>query len=293
MPVTKRQQDASELLTSDMRLQTSTMINRKVFLVTLFLLLTPSICRADIATALCEISLLFLVLIVPIEAFVFCNYPKLRNKQLSSSDKLFEKLGGMEILTIVLLANLASSAAGSFFQFYKYRLENLITLGIAFVLSIIIEWLVYIIYFLLQKRKKVLELLNICIIGNVATYLIFFLPSVTVNLLSPFDYDRIARGAARNVVDAKMDYYSIPTNTDTSFDLATLRSYGYREPEREAYGIKVKIEVEIKVLEDRSNPKVATWHKKGRRVFLVDKNLDIIEKLKTELDADLKSALDF
>ncbi len=292
MPVTKRQQDAIELLTSDMRLQTSTMINRKVFLVTLFLLLTPSICRADIATALCEISLLFLVLIVPIEAFVFCNYPKLRNK-LSSSDKLFEKLGGMEILTIVLLANLASSAAGSFFQFYKYRLENLITLGIAFVLSIIIEWLVYIIYFLLQKRKKVLELLNICIIGNVATYLIFFLPSATVNLLSPFDYDRIARSAARNVVDAKIDYYSIPTNIDTSFDLATLRRYGYREPEREAFGIKVKIEVEIKVLEDTSNPRVATWHKKGRRVFLVDKNLDIIEKLKTELNADLKLELDF
>jgi hypothetical protein len=197
----------------------------------------------------------------------------------------------MEILTIVLVANLASSVAGFFFQFYKYRLENLITLGIAFVLSIIIEWLVYIIYFIFQRRKKVIELLNICIIGNVATYLIFFLPSATVNLLSPFDYDRIARNAARNIVFAKSDYYAIPSNTDINFDLATLRSYGYREPEREAYGIKIKMEVEIKVLEDRSNPRIATWHKKGRRVFLVDKNLDITEKLKTELDVNLKAAL--
>ena len=38
--------------------------------------------------------------------------------------------------------------------------------------------------------------------------------------------------------------------------------------------------VEIKVLEDRSKPRIATWHKKGRRVYLVDKNLDIIEKLR-------------
>jgi hypothetical protein len=290
MLVIKRQQVARELFTSDKRHQASIMVNRIVFLVALFLLLAPSICRADMATALSEIGLLFLVLIVPIEAFVFCNYPKLRNK-LSSSDKLFEKIGGMEILTIVFLANLASSAAGSFFQFYKYRLENLITLGIAFVLSIIIEWLVYIIYFLLQKRKKILELLNICIIGNVATYLIFFLPSASVNLLSSFDYDNLAWGLARNVVDAKMEYYSIPTNTDTSFDLETLRSCGYREREREAFGIKVKIEIEIRVLEDRSNPRIATWHKKGRRVYLVDKNLDIIEKLKTELDDDLRLEL--
>jgi len=290
MSVTKRQQDAWELFTSDKRHQTSIIVIKTVFLVTLFLLLAPSICRADVATDLSEISLLFLVLIVPIEAFVFSNYPKLRNK-LSSSDKLFEKMGGMEILTIVLMANLASSTAGSFFQFYKYRLENLITLGIAFVLSIIIEWLVYMIYFILQRRKKVVELLNICIIGNMATYLIFFLPSATVNLLSPFDYDRIAQGAARNVVDAKMGYYTEPTNTDTNFDLAKLRDYGYREPERKAFGINVKIEVEIKVLEDRSNPRVATWHKKGRRVFLVDNNLNIVEKLKTELDDDLKLEL--
>ncbi|CAB1063493.1 hypothetical protein D1BOALGB6SA_8276 [Olavius sp. associated proteobacterium Delta 1] len=292
MSVAKRQQDARELFTSDKPHQASSMANRIVFLVTLFLLLAPSICRADVATALIEIGFLFLVLIVPIEAYVFCNYPKLRNK-LSSSDKLYEKMGGMEILTIVLVANLASSAAGSFFQFYKYRLENLITLGIAFVLSIIIEWLVYIIYFLIQRRKKVLELLNICIIGNLTTYLIFFLPPASVNLLSSFDYDRLARGAARNVVDAKIGYYDIPTNTDISFDLATLRSYGYREPEREAFGIKIKMEVEIKVLEDRSNPRIATWHKKGRRVFLVDKNLDITEILKTELDDDLKLELDF
>jgi hypothetical protein len=276
---------------SDKRQKTSIMVTRTAFLVTLFLLLAPNICRADVATALSEISVLFLVLIVPIEAFIFSNYPKLRNK-LSSSDKLFEKMRGMEILTIVLMANLASSAAGSFFQFYKYRLENLITLGIAFVLSIIIEWLVYIIYFILQRRKKVIELLNICIIGNVATYLIFFLPSATVNLLSPFDYDRIAWGAAWNVVDAKMGYYAEPTNTDINFDLAILRDYGYKEPEREAYGIKVKIEVEIKVLEDSSNPRVATWHKKGRRVYLVDKNLKITEELKTDLDDGLKLELD-
>jgi hypothetical protein len=291
MPVTKKQQDTRDLFASDKRHRTFFIVFRTVFLVALFLFLAPSVCRADVATALCEISLLFLFLIIPIEAFVFFNYPSLRNK-LFSSDKLFEKIGGMEILTIVLVANLASSVTGFFFQFYKYRLENLITLSLAFVLSIIIEWLVYIIYFLLQKRKKVFELLNICIIGNVATYLIFFLPSATVNLLSPFDYDRIARGAARNVVGAKMGYYAEPTNTDINFDLATLREYGYREPEREAYGIKVKIEVEIKVLEDSSNPRIAIWHKKGRRVFLVDKNLDIIEKLKTELDADLKLELD-
>jgi len=266
------------------------MVIRIAILTAVLLFLDPSICRADVATALSEIGLLFLVLIVPIEALVFNNYPKLRNK-LSSSDKLFEKTGGIEILTIVTLANLASSAAGSFFHFYKYRLENLITLGIAFVLSIIIEWLVYIAYFILQKRKKVIELLNICIIGNVATYLIFFLPSASVNLLTSYDYDNLARGVAMSVVDAKMGYYSYPINKDPSFDLETLRNYGYSEPEREEFGIKVKIRVNVKVLEDRSNPRIATWHKKGKRVFLVDKDLNIIEILKTELDADLRVEL--
>ena len=278
-----------QIFASEKRSQTCNMGIRIAFLTPIFLL-APSICRADMATALSEIGLLFLVLIVPIEALVFNNYPKLRNK-LFSSDKLFEKIGGMEILTIVTLANLASSAAGSFFNFYKYRLENLITLVIAFVLSIIIEWLVYIIYFILQRRIKVIELLNICIIGNVATYLIFFLPSASVNLLSSYDYDNLARGLALSVVDAKMGYYSDPTNTDPSFDLETLRKYGYSEPEREEFGIKVKIKVNIKVLEDRSNPRIATWHKKGKRVFLVDKDLNIIEILKTELDADLRVEL--
>jgi hypothetical protein len=66
MSVTKRQQDAGELFPSDKRHQASIMVNRTVFLVTIFLLFAPNICRADMATALNEISLLFLVLIVPI-----------------------------------------------------------------------------------------------------------------------------------------------------------------------------------------------------------------------------------
>jgi hypothetical protein len=89
-----------------------------------------------------------------------------------------------------------------------------------------------------------------------------------------------------------VEYYAIPTNTEFDFDLATLRSYGYKEPEREKFGIKIKLEVETRVVGDSSNPRIATWHKKGRHVYIVDKNLEIIEKLKTELDDDLKAELD-
>ena len=191
----------------------------------------------------------------------------------------------------VLMANLASSVAGSFFQFYKYRLENLIILGIAFVLSILIEWLVYIIYFLTQRKKKALELLNICIIGNVATYLMFFFPQATAHVLTPFDYDRLAWQSAQNVTVAMSEYYAEPSNLEIAFDLATLRRYGYKKPEREAFGIKIKLGIEIKALTDSLNPKIATWHKQGRKVYLVDNKANIIEKLKTELDDELKSEL--
>lgn len=290
MSTTKAQHVVRRLLIPGRRYQASIAADRGVLLGFIFLFMTPGTCRADMATALSQIGLLYLFFIVPIEALVFCNYPNLRNI-LSNPAKSFKKIDDIEILTIVLVANLASSAAGSFFWIYKYQMENLITISIAFVLSIIIEWLVYIIYFLIQRRKKVFELLNICIIGNLATYLMFFLPSATINLLSSFDYDNSARAAASNVLDAVSYYYSIPDNPDIKFDLATLRRYGYKELEHETFGIKTKMKVEIKVLEDSPNLRIATWHKKGRRVFLIDKNWDIIEKLRTELDDDLKAEL--
>ena len=291
MSVTKKQQRVRKFFLSDKLNQAPVTVNRVVFLVPLFLLSVPSTCRVDVATALSQIGFLLLVLIVPIEALVFINYPKLKNK-LSNSPKSFEKISGMEILTIVLVANLASSAAGSFFHIYKYRLENLITISIAFVLSILIEWLIYVTYFLIQRRKKALELLNICILANVVTYLIFFFPQASVNLLSSYDYDRFAQSSAFNVAGIVSDYYANPNNTDFNFDRAKLREYGYKDWEREAYWIKIKMEVEIKFLEDSSNPRIAIWHKKGRRVFLIDKNLDIVENLKTELNDDLKAELD-
>ncbi|MHC4694750.1 MAG: hypothetical protein ACYS67_18585 [Planctomycetota bacterium] len=293
MSVTKRQPVARKLFIPNNRYQASIMVNRVVIFVTLFLFLTPKICRADVATGLIEIGLPLLLFIVPIEAFVFYKYSRLRNK-LTSTVKSFDKIiGGLEILAIVLWANLASSAAGYFFQFYKYKIENLMTISIAFVLSIIIEWLVYKTYFLIQRHKKAFGLFNICIIGNAVTYLIFFLPFAATPTLTSTDYDRLAMRASRNVVEAISGYYSEPTNTEFNIDLATLRKYGYKEPEREAFGIKLKMDVETKVVGSNSNPIVATWHKKGRRVYLIDKNMKLIEKLRTELEGDLKAELGF
>jgi hypothetical protein len=134
-------------------------------------------------------------------------------------------------------------------------------------------------------------LLNISIIGNVITYTIFFLPSATAGSLTWYNYDRLACNAAYNVLAAISEYYAIPTNTKFDFDIAALRRYGYKEPEREKFGMKTKFEVEIKVVVGSSNPRIATWHKKGRHVYLVDKNLEITEKLVTDLDYDLRAEL--
>ena len=272
------------------RLPSSLMAGRAVFIVPFFILSAPSICRADVATALCEIGWGLLIIIAPIEAFVFIIYDRLR-KKISGPARYLKRIDGFEILAIVLCANIASSLAGIFFQFYKYKLENLITLGIAFVLSIIIEYLVYKIYFLIQWRQKALGLLNITIIGNVVTYAIFFLPMATADLLGPFDYDRFAFYTSNNVVGTISNYYSDPENTEFDFDLETLRQYGYKPYEREKFGIKTKFDVEIKVVGNGSNKRIATWHKKGRHVYLVDGNVHITEKLKTELDDDLRDEL--
>lgn len=274
----------------DSRRPSSLMASRAVFIVTFFILSAPSICRADVATGLCEIGWALLIIIAPVESLIFLIYDRLR-KKISGPIRYYKKINGYEILAIVFCANLASSFAGIFFQFYKYKLENLVTLGIAFVLSIIIEYLVYKIYFLIQWRQKALGLLNITIIGNVVTYAMFFLPMATVDLLGPFDYDRFAHYASQNVVAAISEYYAIPDNTEFDFDLAKLRRYGYKPYEREKFGIKTKFEVEIKVIGNGSNTKIATWHKMGRRVYLVDENVHITEKLKTELDEDLREEL--
>lgn len=290
MPATNARQVERSHFMPDNGHPSSTRVSRTVFIVPLIILLAPSICRADVATSLMELGWLLLIIIAPIEALVFLIYDRLR-KKIAGPAGYFEKINGIEILAIVFGANLTSSFAGIFFHFYKYKLENLITLCIAFVLSIIIEYLVYKTYFLIQRRKKALGLLNISIIGNVVTYAIFFLPIATADLLTSFDYDRFASRASYNVLNAMADYYSIPTNTEFDLDIATLRSYGYKELERERFGIKTNLEVETRVVGNRSDPKIATWHKKGRHVYLVDKNLEITEKLKTELDDDLKAEL--
>jgi len=270
----------------------SLMAGRAAFIAPLTVLLAPSICRADVATGLYEIGWLLLIMIAPIEAFVFIVYDR-RRKKISDPVGNFKKINGFEILGVVFGTNLVSSYAGLFLRFYKYRLENLVTLLIALVLSIIIEYLFYKIYFLIRSRKKAFGLLNIAIIGNLVTYALFFLPFAVADSLSSFDYDRFALRASENVVAAIANYYSVPENTEFSFDLVTLRRYGYKEYELGKFGVKRKFGVETKVVGNGSNPRIATWHKKGRRVYLVDKNLQITEKLKTELDEGLREELGF
>ena len=101
-----------------------------------------------------------LVPAIIIEIFVFWL---MANKVFKAQAKTWK------MILAVGIANIATSLLGTFIPLYKYVAENLIWVAIAFVLSVFIEWLIYIPFF--RKTIKIRSLLGISLVANLITYI--------------------------------------------------------------------------------------------------------------------------
>ena len=85
-------------------------------------------------------------------------------------------IGFWKLILVTFIANIVTSLLGIIIPIYKYISTNLIWIGVAFALSVFVEWGIYIPFF----RKftiKIIDLLRISFVANLITYAIlaFFL----------------------------------------------------------------------------------------------------------------------
>ena len=145
-------------------------MDKKFLIITLSaFLLIPKLVSANLIAPVSEriitpVSLLAIPLfpfIIVIETFVFWL---LIHKWLKI------QTGFWKLILVVLVANGVTSLLGTYVQFYEYAAENLLWISIAFVLSVFIEWGLYVPFFRKANVKR-LDLLKISFIVNLATYI--------------------------------------------------------------------------------------------------------------------------
>jgi hypothetical protein len=118
---------------------------------------------ADIITPLSYYTIPLLIPIILAEAFVcFLLVRKFQRA---------EKVSFWKILLSVATANVVSSFVGMLIPLYKDRMANLLWIGVALVLSILIEWAVLLIF--LRRKLRPVDLLAISAVMNFVSYLYF------------------------------------------------------------------------------------------------------------------------
>jgi hypothetical protein len=118
---------------------------------------------ADIITPLSYYTIPLLIPIILAEAIVcFLLVRKFQRA---------EKVSFWKILLSVATANVVSSFVGMLIPLYKDRMANLLWIGVALVLSILIEWAVLLIF--LRRRLRPVDLLAISAVMNFVSYLYF------------------------------------------------------------------------------------------------------------------------
>ena len=80
----------------------------------------------------------------------------------------------MKIILVTLITNIITSLLGTFIPLSIFNIDNFIWIGVTFLFSVLIEWVIY-----LQLFKKIiiknLDLLAISFVGNAITYTLLVL----------------------------------------------------------------------------------------------------------------------
>lgn len=200
-------------------------LNRYVLFLLLVLILFPQLALADVAFALFRDTLPpALLLIIPFEIFVF-QY--VFNKLFFYTNIVKKKINVIKAIIIVICANIVSYCFGVLIETvfkaphisHQSAIGQGLTLGVAFLLSALLEWIVYIPFFLQTtgNSKKRSSLLKVSIITNLIPYLllaILILPN-----FHPKPSCTQTESDANTVAAAIADYFSDPNHTATpTFD---------------------------------------------------------------------------
>lgn len=131
----------------------------------LVFLLLPEVVSADVAWPLSIYTIPLIPVIVLIEALVFW---------LIANIVLKDQIGFWKIILVILIANIITSLLGTFIPLSRFTIDNFIWIGVTFLFSVLIEWVIY-----LQLFKKIiiknLDLLAISFVGNAITYTLLVL----------------------------------------------------------------------------------------------------------------------
>ena len=133
------------------------------FLVLVIAALVPVPAAADVITPLSYVTVPLLPVIIIVEALVFL---------LLSRKWLHVPVGFWKVLGVMAVANLVTSLLGTFVPIYRYAGENVFWIGVAFVLSVVVEWGVYIALFR-ELRTRRWGALILSVGANLATYVPF------------------------------------------------------------------------------------------------------------------------
>lgn len=139
-------------------------MHKKILLLTIltFLFLPQSASANLLITPALAHSIPLFLIIVLIEA---CAFWLLANKIIKV------RIGFWKMLLITLVANIVTSLLGTLITIYKSIEASATIIGIAFVLSVFIEWIIYIPFFKKTNINK-LDLLKISFASNLITYAI-------------------------------------------------------------------------------------------------------------------------
>lgn len=134
------------------------MRNKYLFMVILALVFLPKVAFADLIVPISMLTVPLIPGIVLAEFIVFW----IARKMIGFDVKLYM------LLLAVFLANLLTSILGTIFPLYKSISRNMMILAEAFVLSVLVEWGIYELFFRKKIGKTALFLVSLG--GNVITY---------------------------------------------------------------------------------------------------------------------------
>jgi len=123
-------------------------------------MMAPGQALADVALPLAFITVPLLPIIIILEVVVF---------RLTATQLFKTKLRSWKVATAVVLGNIVTSLLGIPLDFYRDKLENLLALGVAFVLSVLIEWGIFVPFFK-KDEFGCLKLLLVSLIVNAISY---------------------------------------------------------------------------------------------------------------------------
>ncbi|UCH20865.1 MAG: HEAT repeat domain-containing protein [Deltaproteobacteria bacterium] len=179
------------------------------------------------------------------------------------------------ILLVTFLANVVTFIVGVLiveFVIFRIHTENFLTIGSAFVFTVLIEWGIYVLFFH-QKIPRFTRLLKISFWGNSITYILIAV-AYMVYLTNPHppSYNRIAQTDLQNATAAQASYFSEHGEFCGSIDELTVE---------EDLILNKDVIIQV-VFADCDDFKIVAFHKRGNNGYKIIAPAGHIDTISTE-----------